>query len=209
AEIYCQALDAELAGRPKGTAPPPRILAVRFGNVLGSSGSVVPRFRAQIERGGPVTVTHPDMVRYFMTVREAVDLVLTASAHGAGNTARDVCVYALNMGEQVKILRLAETMIRLSGYEPYSEIAIEFTGPRPGERLQEELFSPNEPTVDIGVDGVLGAEPDFLTMDSVRDILRQIEETVDADDQDRLHALLKRHIRDYHVSNEVSGAAQA
>ncbi|MEZ5839411.1 MAG: nucleoside-diphosphate sugar epimerase/dehydratase [Hyphomicrobiales bacterium] len=196
AELYCQALDLELANGA-GDTPPPRILAVRFGNVLGSSGSVVPRFRAQIERGGPVTVTHPDMVRYFMTVREAVDLVLTASAHGAGTQSRDVCVYALNMGEQVHILRLAETMIRLSGYEPYTEVPIEFTGSRPGERLQEELFSPNEPMVDVGVRGMLGAKPDFLTMDEVKKALAEIDGAVASGDQAHLHVVLKRNVRDY------------
>ncbi|HQF31473.1 MAG TPA: SDR family NAD(P)-dependent oxidoreductase, partial [Hyphomicrobiales bacterium] len=205
AELYCQALDLDLAGRA-GDTPSPRILAVRFGNVLGSSGSVVPRFRAQIERGGPVTVTHPDMVRYFMTVREAVDLVLTASSHGAGTQSRDVCVYALNMGEQVHILRLAETMVRLSGYEPYTEIPIEFTGARPGERLYEELFSPNEPMVDIGMKGMLGAKPDFLTMAEIKKALAEIDEAVEAGDQAHLHVILKRNVRDY-LTEEAAAAS--
>ena len=197
AEIYCQALDARLN---ENSSEAPRILAVRFGNVLGSSGSVVPRFRAQIERGGPVTVTHPEMVRYFMTVREAVDLVLTASAHGATTTCRDVAVYALNMGEQVKILELAETMIRLMGYQPNTEIPIKFTGPRPGERLQEVLFAPGEPMLDVGVEGILGAKPDFISLERMRDVLKELEEAVETDDQGRIHEILKRCVTDFTVS---------
>jgi FlaA1/EpsC-like NDP-sugar epimerase len=124
-------------GRREDTAT--RFCGVRFGNVLASSGSVIPIFRKQIARGGPVTVTHAEMTRYFMTIPEAVQLVVQAGAIGGRGQ-----IYVLDMGEPVRIVELADTMIRLSGKEPGRDIAIDFIGARPGEKLHEELWSEDE-----------------------------------------------------------------
>jgi FlaA1/EpsC-like NDP-sugar epimerase len=124
--------------------------AVRFGNVLGSDGSVIPLFKRQLARGMPLTVTHPDVTRYFMTIPEAVQLVLQAAA--LPEAARRICM--LEMGEPVRIVELAENLIRLSGLEPYRDVQIEFTGLRPGEKLHEELMSEREATIATGVDKI-------------------------------------------------------
>jgi len=176
AEMYCEALNNECARRATGGKHSTRLISVRFGNVLASNGSVVPKFKAQIEAGGPVTVTHPDMVRYFMTIREACDLVITAATHALGPVSGDVSVYVLNMGQPVKIVDLAERIIRLSGLEPDRDIEITFTGIRPGERLHEILFAREEETADIGIEGIVAARPVQPSLQSIRDWVARLEQ---------------------------------
>jgi FlaA1/EpsC-like NDP-sugar epimerase len=181
AEMYVQALEAEL--QDKDASPGrTRLIAVRFGNVLGSNGSVVPKFREQIERGGPVTLTHPDMVRYFMTIPEASDLVLSASSHAVDDGRHETSVYVLNMGRPIRIMELAERMIRLAGHEPGDDIKIEVTGLRPGERLREIVLGEDEETVDIGIPGILSARPSFREVDEVREWMAALADAADRED---------------------------
>jgi FlaA1/EpsC-like NDP-sugar epimerase len=163
--------------------PGTRFVSVRFGNVLASSGSVVPIFRNQIERGGPVTVTHPEMTRYFMTIPEAVQLVIRAGDIGAGKGE----VFVLDMGEPVKIIDLAHNMIRLAGYEPEQDIAVEFTQPRPGEKLHEELFGSEEkvqPTAAKRINRAVRRQP--LDAEWVESTLNSLEHLVLAGDEANL-----------------------
>ena len=159
AEMYCQALDIAALSSRAGM----RCITVRFGNVLGSTGSVVPLFQRQLARGGPLTVTHPDMCRYFMTVREAVGLVLQASVVGTGDavlpSGHEGGIFVLDMGKPVKIVDLARQVIRLAGLRPDEDVEIRFTGLRPGEKLHEELFHGKEPPVATGYPGLLMAAP--------------------------------------------------
>ncbi|MGZ3411778.1 MAG: SDR family NAD(P)-dependent oxidoreductase [Xanthobacteraceae bacterium] len=197
AEMYCQALDADLMQAPAAGRHAMRLIAVRFGNVLASNGSVVPKFKAQIEAGGPVTVTHPDMVRYFMTIREACDLVVTSAAHALGPQASDVAVYVLNMGQPVKIVDLAERIIRLSGLEPGRDIEIKFTGIRPGERLHEILFAQEEPTAEIGIAGIVAARPTQPLLETMRGWLRELEESVTRNERGSIDRILRNAVPDF------------
>src|SRR5215831_13532829 len=196
AEMYCHALDADFAARAKDR-PPMRIIAVRFGNVLASNGSVVPKFKAQIEAGGPVTVTHPDMVRYFMDIREACDLVITAASHALGMAQATTSVYVLNMGQPIKIVDLAERMIRLSGLEPGRDVDIVFTGIRPGERLNEILFAREEPTSDIGIEGVVAAAPVCPSIDVVEGWLAKLKRDLEAGERAAIYGVLRQAVPNF------------
>jgi FlaA1/EpsC-like NDP-sugar epimerase len=199
AEMYCQALDAggRNGNRTNGGKLPMRMIAVRFGNVLASNGSVVPKFKAQIEAGGPVTVTHPDMVRYFMTIREACDLVVTAASHALGMAQATTSVYVLNMGQPIKIVDLAERMIRLSGLEPGRDVDIVFTGIRPGERLNEILFAREEPTSDIGIEGVVAAAPVCPSVDVVEGWLAKLKRDLETGERAAIYGVLRQAVPNF------------
>jgi O-antigen biosynthesis protein WbqV len=197
AEMYCQALDDEFSRHATPGHQPMRLISVRFGNVLASNGSVVPKFKAQIEAGGPVTVTHPDMVRYFLTIREACDLVVTAATHALGNHADDVSVYVLNMGQPVKIVDLAERIIRLSGLEPGRDIQISYTGIRPGERLNEILFARGEETSEIGIPGIVAAKPVRPPLDAIRAWVATLEQGVARGERAAIYNVLRDAVPEF------------
>ena len=166
---------------------------VRFGNVLGSSGSVVPLFRRQIQQGGPVTVTDPEMARYFMTIPEAVQLIIRA-----GNLGRGGDVFVLEMGDPVNIMDLAVNMIRLSGRDPERDISIEVIGRRPGEKLREELFNEGERQVPTGAERIMRAERPPLDPDWVESVFEQVQRLVSEGEEaflvDRIAELVKRPV---------------
>ena len=187
AEMYCQAVDDPDAMR---------CVTVRFGNVLGSTGSVVPIFRRQLERGGPLTVTHPEMQRYFMTVREAVSLVLQATVVAMAKVT-DGGIFVLDMGKPVKIVDLARQMIRLAGLRPDEDVAIHFTGLRPGEKLNEELFHGREPPVQTAFPGLLIATPRVTDRAVVGAMIESIAVECRAGRRDDALALLGRLIPEF------------
>lgn len=158
AELYAQALDVAQSDT--------RFVTVRFGNVLGSTGSVAPLFQRQIKQGGPVTVTHPDVKRYFMTTQEAARLVLNAASldKDSGVVSHDGRIFVLDMGEPIKIITLAEKMIEAAGLKPHDDIDIVFTRLRPGEKLFEEIFHSLEKLLTTGTDGVLLASPTMIDL---------------------------------------------
>ncbi len=177
AEIYCQNLNAKSNTQ---------FITVRFGNVLGSTGSVIPLFQKQLQKGGPLTVTHKDMERYFMTIPEAAQLILQATTNSQGGE-----IFVLDMGEPVKISYLAEQMIRLAGKEPNKDINIEYTGLRPGEKLFEELFHAEEQLTPTHHQKVFAAKTRMLSFDEVNSVLNMMRHACMENQTDELLILLK------------------
>ncbi|GAB7081006.1 polysaccharide biosynthesis protein [Megalodesulfovibrio paquesii] len=181
-----------------------RLMAVRFGNVLGSSGSVIPLFRAQIERGGPVTVTHPDVVRYFMTVEEACLLILQAGAlaRAPGGGAGEI--YLLKMGRPVNIAHMAEDLIRLSGREPGRDVAIEFIGLRPGEKLYEELVTEGEGIVPSAHEQLMVLKGEACPTGSLDTLVDELAAAAARRDGEAIRHLLRQAVPEYRP--EAAGA---
>ena len=195
AESFCQALD--IAARSAGTGM--RCITVRFGNVLGSTGSVVPLFQRQLAAGGPLSVTDPEVSRFFMTVREAVELVLQASALSPEGGAPDTRgkIFVLDMGEPVKIVDLAHQMIRLAGLRPDRDIAIEFIGLRPAEKLHEELFHPAEPLMPTASPAIRLAAPRTADYAMLARSVDELEEVARSRREERVLQLLERLVPEY------------
>jgi O-antigen biosynthesis protein WbqV len=196
AEFYCQALDVEQASST-GDGRRTRFMTVRFGNVLGSSGSVVPLFQAQLARGGPLTVTHPEIQRYFMTIPEAVALVLQASAHGIGREEERGQIFVLDMGAPIRVVDVARRLIRLAGLEPGRDVEISFTGLRPGEKLYEELFDGAETRVAAPVAGVHAALSRPIALSNLRSCFDDLARHCRTMDEPALTAVLETVIPGY------------
>lgn len=186
AEIFCQNY---------GLHAQTQFITVRFGNVLGSAGSVVPLFKKQIEAGGPVTVTHPEITRFFMTIPEASQLILQSTVMGRGDE-----VFVLDMGEPIKIRYLAEQMILLAGLVPDQDIEIHYTGLRPGEKLYEELFHEAEPLEGTVHEKIMQAKYRQRDWAELTDILQAMEQVCDSGDEAALHQLLIKLVPEYQVA---------
>ena len=167
-------------------------VAVRFGNVLGSNGSVIPLFKKQIEEGGPITVTHPEIIRYFMTIPEAVQLVIQA-----GSMAKGGEIFILDMGQPVKILDLATNLIKLSGLEPGKDIKINYSGLRPGEKLYEELLMAEEGIIDTQHEKIFIGKPIELDKDFLYTKLDELKERVHNEDVDSIESIMKEIVTTY------------
>ena len=201
AECYCQALDILERQKPNGT----RYASVRFGNVLGSSGSVVPLFKRQIEKGGPITITHPEMTRYFMTVHEAVELVLEAMAFSMTTAVQGGRVFVLDMGEPVKIVDMAKQLIRLAGLKPDIDIEIKYTGLRPGEKLFEELFHASEHLLPTNNPNILLGAPRTVDYGFLQRALQELEEAAYKQDSESVLCMLHALVPEYKSLEPLKG----
>ncbi len=189
AEIYVQSLNNELDAMDK---PHTSFVTTRFGNVLGSNGSVIPVFKRQIEQGGPITVTHPEITRYFMTIPEACQLVLEAGAMGKGGE-----IFIFDMGQSVKILDLAKKMIMLSGYEPGRDIDIVFTGLREGEKLYEELLNTQENTLPTHHEKIMIAQVKEYPYQEINRYVELFNDLVIDKNELKMVALMKELVPEY------------
>ena len=198
AELYCQALDLERSGNSRT-----RFMTVRFGNVLGSSGSLIPLFQRQLSRGGPLTVTDPKMTRFFMTIREAVELTLQSSSYGIADQIGQGEIFVLDMGEPVKIMDIATRMIRLAGLTPGKDIEVKIVGCRPGEKLFEELFDEAEQRVELNIPGVFGALPKPLELEFLRDRIAQLKYLARTGDEKELFAVMREIMPRYRPEKPV------
>ena len=197
AEIYIQYLAHNQM--KKSNQLPTRFITTRFGNVLGSNGSVIPRFTKQIEAGGPITVTHPDIIRYFMTISEACNLVLEASLLGKGGE-----IFVFDMGESVKINEMAESMIRLSGLEPYKDIDIVYTGLRPGEKLYEELLYDKEKRLPTSHEKIMVNKNDECNYEEIiPKLLHLISIALHNDNEIEIVKLMKVIVREFISQNSA------
>ena len=200
AEQVCQSFDT--VGARDGAT---RFVVVRFGNVLGSTGSVVPLFQRQLAAGGPLTVTHPDMKRYFMTVPEAVELVLEASVLGSRDATHAGRIFVLDMGEPVRIMDLAKQMIRLAGLRPQIDVEIAITGLRPGEKLFEELFHSGEELLPTEYKGVLLAAPRVADAEEVAGAVLSLAESCRRGDRVAVVDTITRLVPEYRPSTHEKG----
>ena len=201
AEIYVQSLNRDLHDHSFSSSRknlPTKFITTRFGNVLGSNGSVIPLFKKQIALGGPITVTHPEMTRYFMTIPEACQLVLEAGAMGRGGE-----IYVFDMGKSIKILNLAKRMIRLSGLALGKDIQIAFTGLRPGEKLYEELLNPAETSLPTHHKKIMIATVREYDFEKVENIVNQITQLFAQQNNKEIVKLLKQSIPEYISNNSV------
>ena len=198
AESYCQALDLREGARGDGRT---HFVTVRFGNVLGSTGSVVPLFQRQLAAGGPLTVTHPDMTRYFMTVREAVELVLQSSVQGLADDAEQGKIYVLDMGEPVKIIDLARQIILLAGRQPDIDVKIDITGPRPGEKLFEEILHASEELVPTTHPGILLAAPRATDLTLLTRAIDELDSAARAGNRNDARAIVRRLVPEFKSPN--------
>jgi FlaA1/EpsC-like NDP-sugar epimerase len=195
AEKYVQSLNCHLSQSKRNST---KYITTRFGNVLGSNGSIVPLFTKQIQEGGPITITHPEIIRYFMTIPEACQLVLEAGAMGNGGE-----IFIFDMGKPVKIIDLAKKMIRLAGFTPDNEIKIKIIGLRPGEKLYEELLNDTSKTLPTHNEKIMIGQDSFDNYEEISELVIQLSETAKSADNNEMVVLMKKIVPEFKSMNSV------